>query len=259
MELDTTTDTGGAASELKEVRALVAGDVGSFEGADVSKEQGTPLTPAQSAVAHDAASSDAKFTFGNDDETPTPIPRKRKRMGGTAAKACTEAGAVLLESTKKGMDKIKAKKKKSLPVAYENGKGFVDDEAEDDDDNSSHDSNGGSIVGGKEDGEGVSLEALKRQILGRKIVTTPSAPFSNHKETYLLADKVMMIEPSNKTSSPMINGGSGGHNDGKSRYIIPAALRQELQCSICHETLYEVRSVFTLAFLSASHLHEVGH
>lgn len=226
--IDNNDDDAKLQSELDQVRALVAagGSTASSNAAAKRTPKSKPGTIRQ----------DADLTFGNDDDSPTPLripKRKRKDRSTTGSDG---------DSDDDSDDRGNRKHKKSLignmgPVPKRQANPFIDDEADDMDDSDEaefdyDDSNDGG------DDEGVSLNALKKQILGRKLVTTPATPHSNHKEMYLETERVMMAPVPTENggaavNSPMANGQS------TTRYVVPTELRKELTCAICFETLYQ--------------------
>lgn len=215
-------------AELQQLRALVAGG------------------PSTDRTPKDKPSSkhqNADLTFGND-ESPTPLripKRKRKHRGNDDDDDDDDERT---DSTSNDGKKIKHKRSligNMKPVPRRQAESFIDDEADDlgdsDGDSEGDHSDDAEFDDDNDDGEGVSLNVLKKQILGRKLVTTPATPYSNHKEIYLQSEKVMMapVPTGNGASavdSPMVNGLT-------TRYAVPDELRKELNCPICHETLYQ--------------------
>jgi hypothetical protein len=212
-------------AELDQVRALVAG------GSSTSPPSGGKQTPKNRPSSNH---QDADLTFGNDDDSPTPlrIPKRKRKGGNNGGDGDDDDG-----------DDGKSQHKRSLignmkPVTKPRQVNpFVDDEADDLDDSDSSD-DAEFDDGDNDDVEGVSLNALKKQILGRKLVTTPATPHSNHKEIYLQTKRVMMAP----VPAPMENGAAAVESpmaNGRTRCVVPSELRKELTCPICHETLYQ--------------------
>ena len=171
-------------AELQQVRALVSGGPSTTDRTPKDK----PSSKHQNA----------DLTFGND-ESPTPLripKRKRKDRGNDDDDDGDD------ERTDSD-DGKKIRHKRSLignmkPAPKRQAESFIDDEADDlgdsDGDSEEDHSDDAEFDGDNDDGEGVSLNALKKQILGRKLVTTPATPHSNHKEIYLQSEKVMMAD-----------------------------------------------------------------
>ena len=217
-------------SELGQVRALVAAAGGSSASSNAAAKQTPKNKP---STKH----QDADLTFGNDDDSPTPlrIPKRKRKDRGSSDD----------DSDDDSDDRGKVKHKKSLignmePAPKRQANPFIDDEADDLDDDSDeaefdeHDSNDGG-----DDHEGVSLNALKKQILGRKLVTTPATPHSNHKEMYLETERVMMAPVPTENGTAAVNSPMANGQSTTTRYVVPTELRKELTCAICFETLYQ--------------------
>ena len=226
-------DDANLQSELDQVRALVAAG-GSSAPTTTSSSNAAKQTPKNRPSSKH---QDADLTFGNDDDSPTPLripKRKRKDRGNPSS-----------DDDSNDSNNGKAKHQRSLignmkPAPKRQANPFIDDEANAFDDSDDAEFDDDDSNDGDDDGEGVSLNALKKQILGRKLVTTPATPHSNHKEMYLETERVMMAPVPTENGaaavdSPMAN----GQSTTTTRYVVPTELRKELTCAICYETLYQ--------------------